>query len=413
MNGPNFIVRLVIAASLLIVLSEVAEEAYSAKTSNVVDHASAAQARFSAPNGVDVDKQLAKSASVADIDLSHRRSATTGEQPNLNDPYISKQWALKRIQAPTLWQGTTGYRDVIVAILDTGIDQNHEDLKGRVVAKVNFTDSPTPDDIHGHGTHIAGIVAATSNNSIGIAGLAPESRLMNVKVADDKGRCQAAVVARGIIWAVDNGASVINISLELKEPSSELRDAVNYAWSRGAVIVAAAGNDGNELPIYPAYYENSIAVAATRENDKLAPLSNHGGWVDVAAPGFNIYSTLPDDDYGYASGTSFATAYVSGLAAALFSVVADTNGDGKLNDEVRAAIEAGCQEIDASGVGKGRIDATNSLSSYLTVAYSPYPVTQARFSARSTSTNISPPAPSIPSEEEGISFLSLNVRCQK
>jgi len=127
------------------------------------------------------------------------------------------------------------------------------------------------------------------------------------------------------------------------------------------IIIAAAGNDGSQSPIHPAYYENSIAVAATRQNDTLAPLSNYGDWVNVAAPGFNIYSTLPDDGYGYKTGTSFATPYVSGLAALLFSVVTDANGDGKLNDEVRAAIEASCQEIGATEAGKGHINALKAV----------------------------------------------------
>ncbi len=261
-----------------------------------------------------------------------------------------------------MWQITTGDRDILIAILDTGIDKNHEDLAGKVVAEVNFSDSPTLSDIHGHGTHIAGIVAASSNNSKGIAGLAPESLLMNVKVADDQGKCQASVIAKGITWAVDNGASVINISLELRQSSSELESAIDYAWRRGVLIIAAAGNDGSELPTYPAYYENSISVAATRQNDTLAPLSNYGDWVDVAAPGFNIFSTLPNDNYGYKSGTSFATAYVSGIAALLFDIVSDTNGNGRVNDEVRATIEGGSQEIRVSGVGKGRIDAAKSLA---------------------------------------------------
>jgi len=279
-----------------------------------------------------------------------------------NDSYFDKQWALGKIQALEAWQVTSGSQDVLIAILDTGIDPNHEDLEGKVVAEVNFTDSPTADDIHGHGTHIAGIIAANSNNGIGITGMAPDAQLMNVKVADDKGRCQPSVVVQGIIWAVNNGASVINISIEIREASPELEDAVNYAWSQGVIIITAAGNDGSQSPIYPAYYENSIAVAATRENDTLAPLSNYGDWVNVAAPGFNIYSTLPDDGYGYKTGTSFAAPYVSGLATLLFSVVTDTNGDGKLNDEVRAVIEAGGQELNIYGVGYGRINAVNSLA---------------------------------------------------
>jgi thermitase len=225
-----------------------------------------------------------------------------------------------------------------------------------VLAEVNFSDSSSADDLYGHGTHVAGIIAAYSDNGLGVAGIAPESRLLNVKVADDNGRCQASAVASGIIWAVDNGASVINVSIELREPSAELEAAVNYAWEHGAIVIAAAGNNGNQSPVYPAYYANCIAVAAIGEDDNLALLSNYGDWVDVAAPGFDIYSTLPGDDYGYKSGTSFATAYVSGLAAILFGTLTDTNGDGNLNDEVRAALEGSCQEI-GSGVGYGRIDA--------------------------------------------------------
>jgi len=272
-----------------------------------------------------------------------------------NDPFFSEQWALITIQASSLWQITKGSQEVLVAILDTGIDQNHEDLIGQIVAAVNFTDSPTTNDIYGHGTHVAGIIAA-EHNSVGVAGLAPGCKLLNVKVADDRGRCQVSDLARGIIWAVDNGADVINISIQIKESSPELEQAINYAWDNGAVIIAAAGNNGSQSPIYPAYYNNCLAVAAVKQDDSLAPLSNHGDWVNVAAPGFQIYSTLPDNSYGFESGTSFATAYVSGMAALLFSVVTDTNGNGMLNDEVCSAIETGCQEIDISGVGSGRID---------------------------------------------------------
>lgn len=268
-----------------------------------------------------------------------------------NDPYLDKQWALSQLQIPESWQTASGGSEIMVAILDTGIDQNHEDLEGKVAAEINLTDSPTSGDIYGHGTHIAGIIAAYSNNGTGIAGMAPESQLMNVKVADDNGGCKASTVARGIIWAVDNGASVINVSIEIMGPSPQLEDAVNYAWSQGAIIIAAAGNEGSDLPVYPAYYENCLAVAATRQDNSLAPLSNYGDWVSVTAPGFNIYSTLPDSSYGYKSGTSFASAYVSGLAALLFNVVTDTNGDGKLNDEVWAAIENSCPQIGTNSAG--------------------------------------------------------------
>lgn len=312
----------------------------------------AAQAKIPTSSSTDLDGLWVDNDSVAGSSLA--------EVPN--DPYLDEQWALSQIQVPKLWQITMGNSEILVAVLDTGIDQNHEDLNDKVAIGVNFTYSPTPGDVHGHGTHIAGIIAANSNNGLGIAGMAPESQLMNVKVADDKGRCRASAVARGIIWAVNNGASVINISVELKEPSPDLEDAVNYAWNQGVVIVAAAGNEGSQSPVYPAGYENCIAVAATRQDDTLAPLSNYGAWVAVAAPGFNIYSTLPDNSYGYKTGTSFATAYVSGLAALLLSVVTDANGDGRLNDEVRAAIENGCQEIYIRGVGIGRIDVAKVIA---------------------------------------------------
>ena len=277
-----------------------------------------------------------------------------------DDKYADKQWALKSMGISGLWQITTGSDEVLVAILDTGIDKNHEDLRGKVKAEVNFTDTPVTDDVHGHGTHIAGIIAA-ENNDIGIIGLAPDIRLLNVKVADDRGRCDVLNLVKGIIWSVDNGANVINISIEIKESSQDLEEAVNYAWNHGAVVIAAAGNSGSQTPVYPASYENCIAVTAVKENNSLAPLSNYGDWVDLAAPGFKIYSTLPGDSYGFETGTSFATAHVSGIAALLFTIVTDTNGNGHLNDEVIAIIEASCQETGISGVGLGSIDAGNII----------------------------------------------------
>ncbi|TET39771.1 MAG: peptidase S8, partial [Dehalococcoidia bacterium] len=146
------------------------------------------------------------------------------------------------------------------------------------------------------------------------------------------------------------------------ESSPDLEEAVNYAWSRGAVIVAAAGNLGGSTQAYPACYTNCLAVAATNEDDSLALLSNHGDWVDMAAPGFNIYSELPQDEYGYKSGTSSAAAHVSGVAALVFTVAEDTNGNGLINDEVREAIEDSCSSIGADGVGKGRINALEAVT---------------------------------------------------
>jgi thermitase len=290
----------------------------------------------------------------------------SGSLPELDAATIDKSaWALKEIHAlPSTWSSQNS-SPVLVAVLDTGIDKDHRELSGRVVAEIDLSRSDSPGDVYGHGTPVAGIIAADAENDLGIVGLAPGSRLVNIKVADDDGRCQISRLIEGIIWAVDGGAKVINVSIQFSETAPGLEEAVDYAWDNGAVIIAAAGNNGDAAPVYPASYENCIAVTAIQENGALAPLANHGDWVDVAAPGMDIYTTLPGDSYGYKHGTSFATAYVSGLAALLFSIADDTSGDGNLNDEVRRAIEAGCDDIDIEGTGKGRINVAVSLAEML------------------------------------------------
>jgi len=282
-------------------------------------------------------------------------SSSYGPSPqatySLDDSYLAERWGVSKIEAPQAWQITRGDQSIIVAVLDTGINKDNQYLADRVMAEVNFTDSPTSDDIYGHGTHMAGTIAA----------IAPECRLMNVKVADDMGKCKPSVVARGIIWAVDHGAKVINLSLSMIA-SPNLEEAVNYAWSQGAILIAAAGNKGGSEPSYPAYYANCLAVAGTNENNSLALLSSYGDWVDVAAPGFNIYSELPQNQYGYKTGTSAAGAHVSGIAALVFSVAEDSNGNGAVNDEVRGAIESSCTPIAGDGVGQGLVNAFQAVT---------------------------------------------------
>jgi thermitase len=363
MKAPKFLIPLLLTLDIALVLQVGAGYTLASEPASIVYPAPPAKVEVSAPDSIYVEPELPElvetSPSTSPTDDADLPQYTLANQPDIvmpKDPYVNQQWALSKINIFQLWQVTTVKADTVVAVLDTGIDSSHQDLSGLIIAEANFTDSPSPGDSYGHGTHVAGIIAA-KNNDVGIVGVAPGCQLLNVKVADDAGRCQASALAKGIIWAVNNGASVINISLEIREPSPQLENAVNYAWSHGCIITAAAGNDGDQSPVYPAYYENCLAVAATNQDDNLATLSNYGDWVDVAAPGYDIYSTLPNNSYGYKTGTSFATAYVSGMAALLFNVVTDTNGDGKLNDEVRAAIETGCQEIGITGVGKGEIDA--------------------------------------------------------
>jgi thermitase len=280
-----------------------------------------------------------------------------------DDPYFGRQWGLTKVDAPQAWEVTTGSSQVNIAILDTGVDLDHPDLTNKIISNKNFTTSATVDDVYGHGTHVAGIAAAITNNGVGVAGLGYASTIMNVKVLGDSGSGYYSWIVWGIVWAADNGAEVINMSLGGSSSSSALEDAINYAWSKGVVVVAAAGNSGTTSPSYPAYYANCIAVAATDANDALPSWSNYGGWVDVAAPGVSIYSTLKDNGYGYMSGTSMASPHVAGLAGLVFTTVSDANGDDKLNDEVRSLIEANCDDIGLSGIGYGRINAARAVGS--------------------------------------------------
>jgi len=282
-----------------------------------------------------------------------------------NDQYFSEQWGLTQVQAPEAWDITHGSPAISIAILDTGIDMDHPDLAAKIVSDVNFTDSPTSDGIHSHGTHVAGIAAAITENGIGVAGLGSDCSLMNVKVVSNNGVGYYSWIAEGIIWAADNGADVINLSVGGQSPSEILEDAVDYAWSKGVVVVAGAGNNGWTAPFWPAYYDNCIAVGATNADDRLASFSQHGSWVDVAAPGSGIYSTVPNDQYDYKQGTSMASPHVAGLSGLLLATAVDVNGNGRLNDEVRHIIEATCDDVGID-VAYGRINAYEAVNFSLT-----------------------------------------------
>jgi thermitase len=290
-----------------------------------------------------------------------------------NDPYFDKQWGLSNgndadIDAPEAWGLTSGSGSVLIAILDTGIDQDHEDLAGKLVGNKSFTSSEKEDDLYGHGTHVAGIAAAATDNGIGVAGVGYDSRLLNVKVLDDTGSGYYSWIAKGIIWAADNGAKVINMSLGGSAPSRTLEEAVNYAWKKGVVLVAAAGNSGNRSPTYPAYYKNCIAVAATDSNDQKASWSSYGAWVDVAAPGVSIFSAVPnhtstlfgrvEPPYAYGSGTSMATPHVAGVAALVWATSYGTS-----NASVRYQIEMTADKIAGTGTywRYGRVNACRAV----------------------------------------------------
>lgn len=267
------------------------------------------------------------------------------------EAFIARRWGLSAIDAPAAWAAGYAGQSVVVAILDTGIDRASPYLADKVILEASFGDSPTTDDIYGHGTHMAGIVLA----------VAPEAKLMNVKVADDRGNCEPSAVAKGIRWAATNGANVINLSLSTEE-SPELESAVRFAHAKGALVVAAAGNQGSATPSYPAFYEECVAVAALDEGGSLTVLSNHGEWVDVAAPGSDIYSTSPGGECGYRTGTSPAAAHVSGVAALSFGAAEDLNDNGLLNDEVREALEASCSPPQVMDAGGGLVNALRAVT---------------------------------------------------
>ena len=269
-----------------------------------------------------------------------------------NDPGYSQQYGPQRIQANLAWDIWQPQRTVYIAIIDTGVSYNHPDLVNKfrrhsdnsIYGWNTLTNSTNANDDHGHGTHVAGIAAAEINNGVGIAGVAAWNpnvsdartyvQLMPVKVLSSSGSGTLDSVVRGITWAADNGAHVLSLSLGGSMGSQALQDAVNYAWNRGCLIVAAAGNGGSSSPQYPAYYTNCIAVAATDRNDQLAYFSQYGSWVDIAAPGVDVYSTWLGDGYRSLSGTSMACPHVSGVAALVWS----HNGS-LTNQQLRSILE--------------------------------------------------------------------------
>ena len=250
-----------------------------------------------------------------------------------NDPYWNRQWGEDAIGARDAWALTAGRAEIVVAVLDTGVDLGHPDLKGRLIPGTDIGSADSnPSDENGHGTHVAGIIAAASGNARGVSGTAPHVVVMPVKVASDNGSIWDIAVAKGMDWAIARGARVINLSLGGDNNSPTVNAAIDRARSRGVVVVAAAGNDGGPVS-QPAAYSPALAVAAVADQGPdfgvpgaaaryvRASYSNSGPEVDLAAPGTAILSTIPTRSGSYAtvSGTSMATPFVSAAAALLFS----------------------------------------------------------------------------------------------
>lgn len=261
-----------------------------------------------------------------------------------NDPSWGNQYNLAAIRAPQGWTLNTGAVWVTIAIVDSGVDLTHPDLFVRILPGYDFVnnDSIAQDD-NGHGTHVAAIAAASSNNAVGISGVNWGANILPVKVLNASGNGTYARTAAGIVWATDRGAQVINLSLGGASPSFVLNDAVNYAYQRGVILVASTGNAGISGVLYPAAYDPVIAVGATDSTNSWAGFSNYGAEVDVVAPGVNIYSAYIGGGYGYRSGTSMSAPHVSGLAAILWGIP----GNGPAN--IRTIIETTAQDLGNPG----------------------------------------------------------------
>ncbi len=259
-----------------------------------------------------------------------------------NDPSFFQQINLSSIQVPQTWDLAASSQEVLVAVIDTGVDTQHPDLApniwqnyAEIANGANGIDDDGNgyvDDFHGwnfvagnndvyddqgHGTHVAGIIAAVSDNGVGIAGIAPNARILPVKALDVNGYGTYAQVAEAIIYAANQGARIINLGFGGTGHSQVLQVAVNYALARGVIVIAAAGNSGTDVAYYPAAYPGVISVSAVDNGLMWAPFSTFGSTTGLSAPGIDIYSTYPDGRYSQMSGTSMSSASVSGVAALL------------------------------------------------------------------------------------------------
>jgi thermitase len=291
----------------------------------------------------------------ADVQYAEPDSATQATVTP-NDPGWVSEWGAAKINEPAAWDSTTGSSSTVIAVLDSGADSSHPDLQGRFLPGYNFigNNTNTADD-NGHGTAASGVVGATANNGIGMAGACWACQLMPVKVLDANGSGNYTGLANGITWATDHGADVISMSLVGTADSSTLHSAVQYAHNRGVVLVAAAGNAGTTSMTYPASYAEVIGVAGTQSNDTLYSWSSYGSWVKVAAPGCD-YATIQGGGYGSFCGTSAATPVVAGVVG-----LARSLQPGATNTQVETALETSAVKI-GSVVAHGRVDAAATLT---------------------------------------------------
>ncbi|MGE5707033.1 MAG: S8 family peptidase [Bacteroidota bacterium] len=320
----------------------------------------------------DLEKTLKSLSQDKAVQYAQPCSVVKAMQEAPNDPLFTQQYAPRVTKAVEAWPVSRG-GGVSIAIVDTGIDPEHPDLKRKLKPGFNALDQGSDvRDENGHGTHCAGIAAASTNNGVGIAGIAPDASILPVKALGRSGQGSDATVAEGIVWAADHGASIISLSLGTPDDTQVLKEACEYALKKGAFLVAAMGNAGNDQRSYPAAYPGVMAVGATGEEDQAADFSQYGDWISVSAPGVAIYSTFPTyavelSDYGFPQdyaaidGTSQATPIAAGVAALL-----KAKHPGLTAAQLKQKIESSADPVGAAGFdihfGHGRINALRALS---------------------------------------------------
>jgi thermitase len=281
-----------------------------------------------------------------------------------NDPMYPSEWHLDKVGVPSAWEITRGTSSVIVAVVDTGVDASHPDLANKVIPGYNaYNNNNDTSDVYGHGTKVAGIIAAESNNGFGVSSIAWMNPIMPIRITDSSLAVYYSVVANGIIWAVDHGAKVINASIADVAGSSTVGSAANYARNKGAVVVAAAGNCGcfDSTPENPYI----ISVGATDGADNVASFSSRGNYVDVAAPGVGIYTTTSGGGYGAPSGTSMASPITAGVVALMMSANPSLKPA-----QVESLLEATADDFGPAGYdtdyGYGRVNAYRAVAAAAT-----------------------------------------------
>ncbi|HEX7181615.1 MAG TPA: S8 family peptidase [Thermoanaerobaculia bacterium] len=272
--------------------------------------------------------------------------------------------AVGGVNAVTAWNVSMGDPSVLVAVVDTGVDYHYADLAGRVRHSLGYDyadEDPDPMDDHGHGTHVAGVIAASVNNGFGIAGIAPRVTIIPMRVLGVDGQGSFSSVAAGIEAAARAGARLINLSLGSPDESALIEDALRYAYGRGSLPIAAAGNDGDAELSYPARSQYVLAVAAVDRSGRKASFSNYGPGLDLAAPGVNIVSGWINGETCYASGTSMAAPHVVGVAALVLS-----RSPGLTIEQLKQALTATARDAGRSGYdtdfGWGIVDASRALA---------------------------------------------------